>query len=543
MIKVKRLISLLLCCVFMLVIISGCGKSGGTTAGTATPANETADASASQPGNLASTTLKLVFPSTLTSLDISNGDGATMLKEVAGVVETLVNVDSNFKLTPSLATSWERTGDFTWVIKLREGVKFHDGTDFNATTVKWCFERAAKENSSFTSYTAIKSVDVMDDYTVQLNTSIKTGEIPEALTNVAASIVAPSSVDASGKFDKPIGTGYFKYKSFDVSTGDFVCDVFDGYWGGAQTSGITERDIRSISDSSTRSLAVQNGEVDIVTDVPFSDLVSLQGNSNLSVLKYNTARTYFYTYNLNKEYLAAANIRKALIYAINREELVDKALLTVGGVPKGIFMDSVPWNNPDVNNYNYNVDTAKKMLDDAGFLDSDGDSFRDYNGQKVTLNIVTGTRRPGNVLIAQATQGYFKAIGVDAKVSVLDGTALSGAQENGEFDLYLSSAATGYVPSASYYLYQYYYSGSKNAQYAGYSNPELDKLIEECKNMENSDEKNNLSKQAQAIAQDDAAVYTVALYGAVFAMNSKVTGFSYSAAVHDFIVPNSTDLK
>lgn len=531
----KRIISLALCAAFLVALMAGCGTSSPKTS--ESPAAATAASTA------ASTTLKLVFPSTLTTLDISDGDAATMLKEVAGVVETLVNVDSNFKLTPSLALSWQRTGDFTWEIKLRQGVKFQDGTDFNAAAVKWCFDRAAKENSSFTSYTAIKTTDVVDDYTIRLNTSIKTGEIPEALTNVAAAIVAPTSVDASGKFVEPVGTGYFKYKSFDVSTGEFVCDAFDGYWGGKQTSGIKERDIRSISDSSTRSLAVQNGEVDLVTDVPFTDLVSLKGDTKLNVQQFNTARIYFYTYNLKKAYLNDANVRKALIYAINREELVSSVLLGVGGVPKGIFMDSVPWNNPDVDNYNYNVDTAKQMLDAAGFKDSDGDGLRDYKGQKVTLNIVTGTRRPGNTLIAQATQGYFKAIGVDAKVSVLDGTALSGAQQNGDYDLYLSSAATGYVPSASYYLYQYYYSGSSNAKYAGYSDPQLDTLLEKCKNMKNSDEKNDVSKQAQVLAQNDAAVYTVALYGAVFAMNSKITGFSYSAAVHDFIVPYTTGLK
>ncbi len=526
--KAKKIISITLCILLMISILAGCGQKTETSGVEKTGAN---------------TTLRLVFPSTLTTLDISNGDGATMLKEVAQVVETLVNVDSDFNLTPSLATSWDRTGDYTWVINLRQGVKFHDGTDFNADAVKWCFERAAKENTSFTAYTAIESVDVINDYTVQLNTSIKTGEIPEALTNVAATIIAPSSVDASGTFVEPVGTGYFKYKSFDVSTGEFVCDVFEGYWGGAQPSGIKERDIKSISDSSTRSLSVQNGEVDIVTDVPFTDLISLQGNDDLNVLKFNTARIYFYTYNLNKAYLADTNIRKALIYAINREELVSDVLLGVGGVPNGIFMDSVPWNNSDVDTYDYSVEKAKELLDAAGFVDSDNDGIREYKGQKVTLNIVTGSRRPGNPLIVQATQGYFKALGINSTVQVLEGTALSDAQTNGAYDLYLSSAATGYIPSASYYLYQYYYSGSNNAKLAGYSNPELDKLLEECKNTENSEEKNELSRQAQVIAQDDAAVYTVALYGAVFAINSKVTGFEYSAAVHDFIVPYSTDLK
>lgn len=532
--KLKRYMALALALSLLMGAMVGCGgKDAGTEA----------SQSASTSASTGSTTLRIVFPSTLTTLDVSDGDAATMLKEVAGVVETLVNVDSKFNLTPSLASSWERTGDLTWVIKLREGVKFQDGSDFNADAVKWCFERAAKENSSFTSYTSIASVDVIDKNTVRLNTSVPTGEIPEALTNVAAAIIAPSSVDASGKFVKPIGTGYFKYKSFDVSTGEFTCDVFDGYWGGKQSSKITERDIRSISDSSTRSLAVQNGETDIVTDVPFTDLQTLKSNNNVSVQQFNTARIYFYTYNLKKDYLADVNIRRALIYAVNKDEVVNNVLMGVGGVPHGIFMDDVPWNNSDVDCYNYDVEKAKQLLDTAGFTDSDGDGMREYKGEKVKLNIVTGTRRPGNTLIAQATQGYFKAIGIDAGVQALDGTALSSAQESGSYDLYLSSAATGYVPSASYFLNQYYSSGSKNAQYAGYSDPELDKLIEQCKNTQAGDEKNKLSQQAQALAQNDAAVYTVALYGAVFGMNANITGFEYSAAVHDFIVPYSTDLK
>ncbi|MGI6012841.1 MAG: ABC transporter substrate-binding protein [Oscillospiraceae bacterium] len=536
----QRWLSFALCGVLTLSMLAGCG--GGDSTNKASD-DKTTNATTEDAKTSENKVLRLVFPSTVTTLDISDGDGATMLKEVAQVVETLVNVDSNFKLTPSLATSWERTGDFTWEIKLREDVKFHDGSDFNADAVKWCFERAAKENSSFTAYTAIESVDVIDEYTVQLNTNIKTGEIPEALTNVAAAIVAPSSVDKDGNFVKPIGTGYFKYKDFDVSTGDFSCDVFEDYWGGEQDSSIQEREIRAISDSSTRSLAVQNGEVDVVTDVPFTDLYTLQDNPDLNVLKFNTARTYFYTYNLNKEYLADPNVRKALIYAIDREEIVNDVLLGVGGVPNGIFMDDVPWNNAEVDTYDYDLEKAKQLLDDAGFKDSDGDDIREYNGEEVTLNIVTGSRRPGNPLIVQATQGYFEKLGIHATVEVLDGTALSDAQSSGAYDLYLSSAATGYIPSASYYLYQYYYSESNNAKLAGYSNPELDKLLEECKAETDIEKKYELSRQAQALAQEDAAIYTVALYGAVFAMNSDVTGFEYSAAVHDFIVPYSTDLK
>lgn len=513
-----------------LLVLTSCTSTGG--AGGTKPAHDGADGKV----------LRIAYPETLTSLDISNNGGATVLKEVAGVLETLVNVDSNFKLSPSLATSWKRTSDTSWEFTLRDAVTFHDGTPFNAEAVKWSFDRQLAADKSFKAYTAIASTEVVDDHTIKITTDVPTGELPEALTNVATAIIAKSSVDADGRFKQPVGTGYFQYKSFDPSTGNCVFTTYDAYWGGAPKSSIKERDVLSMPDASTRSLAVQNGEIDIATDVPFTDLQTLKNSDKVKVSQFDTARTYYNTFNIKKDYLQDKSIRKALLMSINYQEMVDKALLGVGSVPEGIFMKDVPWNNPDVTKYSYDPNKAKDMLDAAGFVDSDHDGMRDYKGNKVKLSIVTGSRRPGGPLIAQAIQGYFKAIGVDSDVQVLDGTALTAAQSEGTYDLWLSSAATGYIPSASYYLGQYYETSSKNAQYAGYSDPTMDALIDTCRSMESSPEKYAVSKQAQIPAQDDAVVNTLANYGAVFALNPHITGFTYSAAVHDFVVPYTTDI-
>ncbi|UYO62882.1 ABC transporter substrate-binding protein [Acetobacterium wieringae] len=486
--------------------------------------------------------LTIAFPSTVTTLDVSNGDGATMLKEVAGVIETLVSVDSDFILHPSLAKEWQRTGDTTWVFKLRDDVTFHDGTKFNAEAVKWCIERSLVDNTSLAKTTGIASVDVIDEYTVQFNTSVNTGDLPEALTNVGTAIIAKSSLNDKGEFVSAVGTGYFKQDSFDVSSGKFECVPYDNYWEDVD-SNVTRRVVLSQSDSSTRSLSAQNGEVDIATDVPFSDLETLADKDGINVEKFNTARTYFFSYNLNKDYLKDVNVRKALIYAINKEDIVNDVLLGVGSVPTGVFIENMPWANNDVDTYEYDVNKATSLLDAAGIKDTDGDGYRDYNGQKLSMNIITGSRRPGNSLIVQAVEGYFENIGIEASVEVLEGNALTEAQKAGNFDMVLSSAATGYVPSASYYLNTYYHTNSNNAKQINYSNPELDKLIDACKATNDMNEKYALSKQAQVLAQNDVAVYTVANYGAVFVLSDEVENFSYSAAVHDFIVPYETSLK
>ncbi len=524
--KNKKFLLLIVMVLSISMIFGGCSNTSTSTNGTGDEEK----------------VLKIAYPDTVTTLDVTDGSAATMLLEVAGVVQTLVSVDSDFVLHPSLAAEWERAGDTTWVFKLRDDVTFHDGTKFNAEAVKWCIDRSLKENASFSQTTSIKAVAVIDEYTVQFETTVKTGELPEALTNVATAIVAKSSVNEKGEFTAAIGTGYFKQDSFDVSSGRFECVPYDKYWEEVNSS-VARRVVLSMPDSSTRSLAAQNGEVDIASDVPFSDLETLANAKGVKVEKFFTARTYFFSYNLNKKYLQDVNVRKALIYAINKQDLVDDVLLGVGSVPKGIYMDNMPWANITVDTYEYDVEKAKALLKAAGFADTDGDGYLDRDGNKLSLRIITGSRRPGNSLIVQAVQGYFANIGVEATVAVLDGNASNEALDKGDYDLNLSSAATGYIPSASYYLYQYYESDSTNAKRINYSNEKLDKLIDECRAENNGEEKYELSRQAQAIAQKDVAVYTAAHYGAVFVLSDKIKNFSYSAAVHDFVVPYDTDIE
>lgn len=489
--------------------------------------------------------LRIAITDSMTSLEVTAGKDAGILLEQAMMIETLVKLDSEFNIHPNLATEWERTGDITWAIKLREGVTFHDGSAFNAEAVKWDFDKIHENSDSFENTTKIAAVDVIDEYTIQITTSVPTTDLPQNLTHKMCAIIAPSSYDADGNFVKPIGTGYFQFESFDVNASRLTVVPYEGYWGEKPDSSIARRVITSIPDASTRALAASNGEVDIACDVPFSDLVALQDDPNLNVLKYNTARNYqiaFNQMNDSKAYLQDVNVRHALLHAIDRQTIVDTLLFGVGGVPNGIFMDSVPWNNTEVDTYEYDPELAMQMLDEAGFVDSDNDGIREYNGEEAKIVIICSPGRPGAPLIAQAMQGYFAAIGLDAETQVLEGNTMSEVRESGEFDIAFNSVATCNIPTPSYYLTAAYYTGSYTAKNVGYSNPELDAAIDAIVAAQDEEEKIELSKAAQKMAQDDAVIMTIELYGAVFITNAKLTGFDYSPAVHDFIVPITTDI-
>ena len=156
----KRVLSLFLAAALSAAMLMGCGSGTGETktAGNKTAGAETADTDEK--------VLRIAFPDTMTTVDIADVTAATMLKEVAGVCETLVYADSDFTLQPWLATEWEMTGDHTWKFKLREDVTFHDGTPMNAEAVKWSFDWVIAHNSALAGSTYIESVKVVDDYTV-----------------------------------------------------------------------------------------------------------------------------------------------------------------------------------------------------------------------------------------------------------------------------------------------------------------------------------------------------------------------------------------
>ena len=247
----KRIISILLAAVIGVSMLTACGSETKETISGAEGSSEAgAENSADEK------VLRIAFPDTLTTVDVANVTSATMLKEVAGVCETLVHADEDFTLQPNLATEWKMTGDNTWEFKLREDVLFHDGTRMDAEAVKWSIEWELENNSAFAGSTYIESVEALDDFTVQFTTSQKTTDLPAALSYVGTVIVSPSSVNSDGEFVTAVGTGYYKQAVFDEMSGTFECVVFEDYWQPVETN-VTRRVVRSITDASARSLAVQ----------------------------------------------------------------------------------------------------------------------------------------------------------------------------------------------------------------------------------------------------------------------------------------------
>ena len=477
--------------------------------------------------------------SEITSLDPVAGAG-TLLKERTSITEGLVNCNDNFELVPWLAESWELIDDTTWEIRLREGVKYHDGTDLTAESVKWCIDRLINTESSIGAVADIKETEAVDELTLHIETNNRNTELMECFFNPDFCIYSPTSVNENDELETIIGTGPFMFESFDPSNSDLVAVPFPEYWG--EKPSVDKLVMKTYTDANTRALALETGEILFAADVPFSEIANLSSIDNLVVDICSGGRGYQAFYNTSEGIMTDINIRKAVAYATDQETIVTSALENVGEVAKGVLPPAMAWSDNSIEGYAYDTEKALELLAEAGYTDSDNDGKLDKDGEMLTINLMTYNSRPGLPLIAQSMQSDLAKIGIDAQITVLDWSGYSERRDARNFDIALESDTTAYIPSVTYYMEQYFTSGS-SANLTQYSNPDFDKLVMDCKATLDTEEKYELSRQMQQILHEDLPVFTVAFYSTVFVYDDCVKNFVFNPASHDYIIPSNISIE
>ena len=351
-------------------------------------------------------------------------------------------------LIPRLATSWKPINDTTWEFKLRKGVKFHDGSDFTADDFVFSFKRAdgyVGGNSSFRTYTKGKTVKKIDDYTIHISTKTPYPLMPNDMTTV---MVMSSEVKGTGQPDKnfgirakdfnngkaAIGTG--PYKFVEWKKGDrMVLVKYDGYKG-PLAQPWDKMTFKFIKSEPARVSALLAGDVDMIDNVPVTDIETLKKNPNVSLSQGVSNRVIYVHMDqfrdsspfvtdkagnpLSKNPLRDPNVRKALSMMINRDAIVGKVMegvaLKAGQLlPEGFFGRSSKL-KPEA----YNPTKAKQMLKDAGWGDGfaltihgpndryiNDDKICEAIGQMLSANGIPTkvSTMPKNVFFKRASKG------------------------------------------------------------------------------------------------------------------------------------------
>ena len=511
--NMKKTIAILLCVLMLAGVLAGCGGSGGNTKG----------------GDTAGKTLN--FGCQMYSDGLINPASQTNCAWNCmrfGVGEALFKFNDNMEVEPWLAASSATDDYVTWVITLREGVKFSNGTAMTATKVKESLDWVRTEGPNGSSNPQ-KFLPFEAEVTADDAANTVTIVLPQANMNLPGNLAYPVmeiiNVSETKDFDTGvIGTGPYMVSKFTEQVG-FTMTKNPNYWDGTVPYDTVE--IKFMGDASAKANALKAGDVDLVENITnVADLQSLQADERFTVDVASGVRCGFSWMNQAEgRLLANDTLRQAILMAIDYNAICNSN--TIGGLYTpgfSVLPSTLSYGYDKLTNpYEYNLDAAKKLLDDAGIVDTNGDGIRELDGKEIDLTYVSYENRMLNDFSDAHTQ-YLTELGI--KITAKYGS--SDDQWNslvaGEYDFNNNNWTTVGNGDPTEYMANWYSKGG--ADYCSYVSEEYDALYEELLTEFDNAKRADLICRMQQILIDDAAALVDGYYNSSMAW-SKAVGYAH----------------
>ncbi|GGX68074.1 peptide ABC transporter substrate-binding protein [Tateyamaria omphalii] len=418
-----------------------------------------------------------------------------------GVTETLMGIDYDLKLYPRLAEQVEQASPTTWRVTLRDGVTFHDGSDLTAQTVIDAItaisdETHAGHNARVENLLDLAGMSADGERVVVFETNVPNAAFPWTLSEPGIAIMGQPSeafpINATGPFVFAEAIPNQLYR----------VEANPNYRLGAP--GLEEVRVVVAGDPATAALAFEAGEIDMVINYPETDFERIQSTGALGFSE-STARLYFYTVNAASGPMANPLVRRAVSLAIDRQGIVDAVLSGVGGAPAGtVFPDGKGW-AADIPAF-YDPAKAEELLAEAGAVKEGGQWMLD--GEPLEIDIVTYSSRAALSPTAELTQAFLSAIGISSSVKVGEWGASSDAIADGAADLFLQAWVTTPQGDPGAVLETLLKTGGSSNP-GKYTNPELDKLLDDGRLTFEHEKREAIYREAQHIIAVDAAMIPV----------------------------------
>jgi|Deesub1362B_J571_1020462.scaffolds.fasta_scaffold02309_3 peptide/nickel transport system substrate-binding protein len=338
------------------------------------------------------------------------------------------------KLIPQLAESWEIKDNGKMVIfHLKKGIKFSDGSEFNADAVKFTIDRLnALKYYHWTEVDRIETVEIIDPYTVAIH--YKEGQNGYidlvAFAEFHLGIISPNSVEPkgnlTGKIVNPIGTGPWKVGEYVKN--QYAIFVPNEYYHGEKPK-LEKLVVKIIPDAETKVLALRSGEIDAIVDhyhggsyyTPRNVLKSLQ-DEGFVIYKNEIPMTTILAFNYEKSPWDNELVRKAVNYAINRDEISQLFDGWVRGAEGALYCGKAPYVKDVGIKYEYNPEKAKELLKEAGY-------------ESINAKLILRGENPDKVKLAELIQAQLKKVGINVEIEVLESGPYKERQNKGEYDL------------------------------------------------------------------------------------------------------------
>lgn len=465
----------------------------------------------------------IAVSSTFTTLDPYDANDTLSQAVAKSFYQGLFSFDKEMKLVNVLAESSQASADgLTYTIKLRSGIKFQDGTDFNAEAVKVNLDRASNPDNHLKRYNLFKYIattEVVDPLTVKITLKQPFSAFINNLAHPAAAMISPTALKKYGKEIgfHPVGTGPYEFETWNQT--DFVkVKKWAGYWkpGYPKLDTITWR---PVVDNNTRAAMLQTGEATFAFPVPFEQAKRLESNDKLNVITTPSIMQRYISLNVTQKPFDNPKVREALEYAINREALAKVAFAGYATPATGIVPPSIDFAQryPAIK---YDPAKARALLKEAGY----------GNGFETTLWSSHNHSTAQKVL--QFTQQQLAQVGVKVKVTAMDAgqraaeVESKGQKESGVRMFYTGwSASTGEADWALTPLFATTSWPPAIFNTAFYSNPQVDKDLADALKTTDRERKAQLYKDAQDRIWSDHPWIPLVVEQLLSASNKNLTGF------------------
>ena len=500
------------------------GNSNDTTATEASAVTEAGSESAKAEDTAAKKTMVIgdtTFNSSNEELDVNPHNSYSGWACIRyGIGETLVKYSDDMELEPWLAKEWENTDPLTWKITLQDNVTFSSGRAMDAEAVKQCLEHLLANHDRAAADTKIDSMEA-DGQVLTIHTS----EPKPALLNYLGDPYG-CIIDVDAGFDDGIVAGTGPYIATDCQSGDHLTLVKnENYWNG--TPHIDELTIKTITDGNTLANALLSGEVQAAYGMAYESYPMFE-NDNFTFSQISTSRCFFLKMNFNEGSVCTdPAVRKAIAMGIDKEGFVENLLEGNGYPANGTFPDGSAFGGDKVTTESYDPEGAKKVLEEAGWTDTDGDGIREKDGQKLQIKWLTYPSRQELPLLAESAQATLKDIGIDVDINcTADNNSV--VQDPAAWDVYAMANVQAPTGDPEYWFTVFATSDATKNQGA-YKNEKLDQLEVQLSQEFDTDKRAELAVQMQQTVLDDNAFVYCSFLKMSQISRENVTGYTAHA--------------
>lgn len=500
----KNLIKVISLLLILTVALAGCGGAGGGSSpagGGSTPAGDGSTAAGGETPAPSGTGKDSVVVEIVSDPDGLCGQfrASTVVNLVSDqIFDTLIRAEADGSFSPRLATSWEMVDDKDYVFEIRPDVKFHNGDVLTVDDVVYTFDKTIEAGFAATATSNISHAEKVDDTHVKIVFKTPYGPALTVLSNGSLGIFSKNAHETAGHdtfLRNPVGTGPYQFSSW--KSGDSINLVrFDDHWAGQAP--IKDLTFRIFLDSSVAAIALENGEIDVLTNPMQTDRNLLMNNSNVEYKECPSNMVTWAYFLSDAPRFNDQRLREAFSYAIDRESVLLGAMEGVGVPVNSMFPNHMPLAAPGYVPRGYDKEKAIALLAECG-----------YGPENPLVIHVQTSQNPNYVKPFEVMQAQLAEVSVQMTIEPME----SGAwfmdvlqAQNYEFNL---------MPTTIAYLdcderYALFHSGEPQNNF-GVADPELDRAFEINRTSTDIEERRQASYDIIRIMDEKA--YVIPLYG------------------------------